>query len=419
LNYSYDATGNRTGDARDHLRHQYAYDALDQLTAVWRQSHRGSLHPEEVYSYDAVGNRLTGPDHQAYQYDAANRLTQDRTHAYAYDANGNLIEKRRLRDGRVITYTYDAEDRLIQVLTPRTEVTFQYDPLGRRIEKRVIRWHDEDGDHEPDPDEEAPPRTIRYLYDQEDILTTFDETGRENARYTHGPGIDEPLAEVRRHRTRLYHADVLGSVIALTGSHGHPIRHYSYSAYGIPGDHRWDPQPYRYTGREWDKEVGLYYYRTRYYTFPLGRFLSEDPVQDDLSLGARYVYVKNNPLRFVDPTGKLWEPQPGVPGPMVLKPIESPLLRAAAITGIISTGLLKIGVGAITVSVGAGSIPETGPAGLIVAGAGVLLITTGVAQVGGGIALIPVLFPLATLPPSPGGQPVCPVETAPVLLPTP
>ncbi len=60
-------------------------------------------------------------------------------------------------------------------------------------------------------------------------------------RYTHGPGIDEPLAEVRKHRTRFFHADTLGSIIALTEKHGHPVRHYGYSAFGIPEDHRDDP----------------------------------------------------------------------------------------------------------------------------------------------------------------------------------
>jgi RHS repeat-associated protein len=257
---------------------------------------------EEAYSYDPVGNRLTGPERQASQYDAANRLTQDSKNAYNYDANGNLIEKRSLKDGRVTTFSYDAEDRLIRVLTPKAEVTFQYDPLGRRIEKRVIRWHDEDGDHEPDEDEERPPRVTRYLYDQEDILATFTDSGRELARYTHGPGIDEPLAEVRKHRTRFYHADTLGSIIALSNKHGHPVRSYRYSAFGVPEDHRGDPQPYRFTGREWDKETGLYYYRARYYSPSKGRFLREDPL--GFSVGVNfYTYVRNNSLRFIDPFG--------------------------------------------------------------------------------------------------------------------
>ncbi len=166
----------------------------------------------------------------------------------------------------------------------------------------MIRWHDEDGDHEPDEDEQGTARVIRYLYDQEDILATLSDTGRELARYTHGPGIDEPLAEVRKHRTRFYHADTLGSIIALSEKHGHAVREYRYSAFGLPEDHRGDPQPYRYTGREWDKEVGLYFYRTRYYAARAGRFVQEDPL--GLAAGINvYSYVNGRPLIFSDPFG--------------------------------------------------------------------------------------------------------------------
>jgi RHS repeat-associated protein len=208
-------------------------------------------------------------------------------------------------------------DRLLSETTSLGSLSYQHDPLGRRSEKRVVRWHDEDGDHEPDEDEERPPRVTRYLYDQEDILATFTDTGRELARYTHGPGIDEPLAEVRRHRTRFYHADTLGSIIALSNKHGHPVRSYRYSAFGLPEDHRGDPQPYRFTGREWDKEIGLYYYRARYYGPDTGRFLREDPVKGFLRYPSTlnlYPYVTSNPLRFVDPLG-LQGSRGGIPMP--------------------------------------------------------------------------------------------------------
>jgi RHS repeat-associated protein len=59
----------------------------------------------------------------------------------------------------------------------------------------------------------------------------------------------------------------------------------------------------RYTGREFDPESGLYYYRARYYDPTLGRFLAEDPLGldgGDLNL---HGYVGNNPLRFNDPNG--------------------------------------------------------------------------------------------------------------------
>jgi RHS repeat-associated protein len=59
---------------------------------------------------------------------------------------------------------------------------------------------------------------------------------------------------------------------------------------------------FRYTGRRFDAETGLYYYRARYYSPTLGRFLQTDPVgtKDDLNL---YAYVGNDPLDRADPTG--------------------------------------------------------------------------------------------------------------------
>jgi len=191
------------------------------------------------------------------------------------------------------------------VLSPRVEGSFRYDPLDRRTEKRVIRWQDEDGDSTPDPDEEQPPRVIRYLYDGEDILATFTETGRVRARYTHGPGIDEPLAELHRRQVSFYHADVLGSILALTDATGQPLHQYHYRAFGLPEDARADRQPYRFTAREWDKEIGLYYYRARYYDPRVGRFLAEDLL--GLSRPGRvYPYVGSNPTTLVDPMG-LWQ----------------------------------------------------------------------------------------------------------------
>jgi RHS repeat-associated protein len=57
-----------------------------------------------------------------------------------------------------------------------------------------------------------------------------------------------------------------------------------------------------FTGREWDPETGLYYYRARYYDPKIGRFISEDPI--DFEGGVNfYSYVENNPVNLVDPEG--------------------------------------------------------------------------------------------------------------------
>src|SRR5206468_103565 len=58
----------------------------------------------------------------------------------------------------------------------------------------------------------------------------------------------------------------------------------------------------QYTGRNYDSETGLRYYRARYYSSDLGRFLSEDPTRFDGAINF-YIYVGNNPIDHVDPSG--------------------------------------------------------------------------------------------------------------------
>src|SRR5207245_101352 len=64
------------------------------------------------------------------------------------------------------------------------------------------------------------------------------------------------------------------------------------------------PSPaYRFTGREHDEPLYLYYHRARYYHPRLQRFISEDPIEffgGDTNL---YAYVKNSPENYTDPTG--------------------------------------------------------------------------------------------------------------------
>lgn len=57
------------------------------------------------------------------------------------------------------------------------------------------------------------------------------------------------------------------------------------------------------TGREWDKETGLYYYRARYYDPMEGRFLSKDPESFAGGDANLYGYVLNNPINYTDSTG--------------------------------------------------------------------------------------------------------------------
>jgi RHS repeat-associated protein len=98
-----------------------------------------------------------------------------------------------------------------------------------------------------------------------------------------------------------YHFDGLGSVIALSDSAGNTVQTYEYTVWGeVAAEDVNHPNPIMFTGRWFDRETGLYYYRARYYNPYIGRFLQTDPV------GYGYSYCGNNPLGLTDPSGALW-----------------------------------------------------------------------------------------------------------------
>jgi RHS repeat-associated protein len=60
---------------------------------------------------------------------------------------------------------------------------------------------------------------------------------------------------------------------------------------------------FAYTQREWDREIGLYFYRARYYDPGVGRFIGEDPIGFEAQDANLFRYANNSPINFTDPTG--------------------------------------------------------------------------------------------------------------------
>ena len=297
--YLYNQVGNRVQLTDRRGTQTFGYDNLDRLISA--------THPlpptSQTFAYDPVGNRTSNGS----LANAGNQLTENAQFIFEYDANGNQTKKTSKATNNFTVYTYDAENRLIQVQdfvagnpTAIATSTYRYDGLGRRIEKVGNGI------------------TRRYVYDRDQILLEYDGANVLQARYTYGPRVDEPLAVTRGANTFFYHADGLNSVTDLTDSNGATVQSYVYDAWGKVLDQTGTIEnPIMYTGREQDTESDLYYYRARSYDPNVGRFLELDPIGFGGDSPNLYLYVRDNPTNFTDPLGLRRRP--------LIPPIRPPL----------------------------------------------------------------------------------------------
>ncbi len=317
--YTHDKVGNRLSTT-DSDTTAYQYDPVYRLLHALPVKPNGTTKTNgsgtEDYSYDPVGNRIIGPQAQnSYSYSAGNQLTTDSQLIYRFDNNGNLIAKGKPNTTSDNTnrwsYSYDLENRLIKAESKfdkeNVVVTFKYDPLGRRIEKRI-----EDKNKKP---EDA--TVITYVYDDQVIILQYEVTPQKatTTKYVHGPNIDEPLSMQRGMDVYYYHADGLGSITVLTDSKQKVVESYRYDSFGNLKNGIKPKQPFTYTSRIWDMEIGLYDYRTRTYNSQLGRFIQKDPIGFDGGDVNLYGYVQNNPINWIDPWG-LFRYTPTAGGPV-------------------------------------------------------------------------------------------------------
>jgi len=105
------------------------------------------------------------------------------------------------------------------------------------------------------------------------------------------------------------HADHIGSSNVLTNESGQRASLFEYKPFGslayAAEDNSYDTDK-RFTGKTYDNSSGLHYYGARYYDSELGRFITADPTIQhpyDPQDFNRYAYCRNNPVKYVDPTG--------------------------------------------------------------------------------------------------------------------
>jgi RHS repeat-associated protein len=109
-----------------------------------------------------------------------------------------------------------------------------------------------------------------------------------------------------------YTTDAIGSVRMITDASGQVVERHDYLPFGEEyplTQQQPSVEKRRFGGKEHDQETGFEYFEARYYMSGTGRFTTVDPdhvggnVADPQSWNA-YAYARNNPFRFVDPSGQ-------------------------------------------------------------------------------------------------------------------
>jgi RHS repeat-associated protein len=285
----------RTGSMSDSLGH----DGWARVTKVVYQGPGGGL--TERFGFDEEGNITLGGEIGGRTYNGLGQLAARGSHVYRYDRAGNLISDSTGTSDKWI-YTYDPLDRLIAARHNDTLVArYAYDVLGRRIAKRVYAA----GPYG------ATTGYTRMIYGGSHVVAEADSGGTLTLGYTWGMGVDN-LVAIHKYGAGSgdWYAiqDRLHNVRGLTKRDGTWTASWRYRIYGavqaesLAAGGLPFPVRYRWTGREFDQELGWYFMRSRHYDPTAFRFVQEDPSGFEGGLNL-YMYGDGDPTTGRDPDG--------------------------------------------------------------------------------------------------------------------
>ncbi|RDX33513.1 RHS repeat-associated core domain-containing protein [Arcobacter sp. HD9-500m-PIT-SAG02] len=289
---------NRT-DTINGLNESFSYDEYDRLKS-WKKNNN-----EVKYQYDIYGNMIDNSSIGSMTYNAKNQLLSTNTRTYSsnhYDLSGNMISD------NVNSYEYTSFNKISKINSPDKIITMSYDSSNNLALK------------------ETENKTIYYVNKTYELEVIRDTQDQEVIIMRHHLQADGKLIAIHEKtkinekkqvdKTAYIHKDALNSVDLITNAKGKIVLKQQYTPFGKvilqeETENKINKENIRgYTGHKHLYDLGLIDMGGRMYNPSIGKFLSGDPfIQDSINSQNynRYTYVMNNPLKYTDPTGYLYD----------------------------------------------------------------------------------------------------------------
>ncbi|CAN5839571.1 hypothetical protein BH11VER1_BH11VER1_35700 [soil metagenome] len=324
LGCTLDNRGRRTGIARAGGKNDgYSYDAIGEVVGG-AYAATASGNQTEGFGYDAAGNRLSSAKNGYVTAYTANTLDQYMSVAgetQTYDANGNNTQAVIPGSASAMAIQWDSENRLLTTQSATAKSENGYDPLQRRVWKKVYAPNGSGGWNLA--------KTVVFTYDRWNVIMEKEYgsagTLARTLRYTWGADVSGNLqgaggvggllmAEEINGATATPHYycyDGNGNVTQVVDAAGSIEASHRYTAFGgnlesVTTTAFAQRNPWRFSTKYLDQEVettdGFYYYGYRFYLTALGKWLSEDPIGESGGPNL-YGYVGNGPIGAWDPLG--------------------------------------------------------------------------------------------------------------------